>query len=285
MEVRFGNDPVAFIKMAEGFMRADPFSTSVIGVQASNVLAGRRPRGPEDLWVVAFDEGDVVGLAMRTPPLHLFVPRMRREVAHRLADTVAGLDRTLPGVNGEKAAVEAFAERWRELNDQVGSVDGPVRMYRLARLRPPAGVPGRARPAGKDDLDRVRAWFVAFQAEAHPQSLPRDVAYLAEVRLAAGEVTLWEDGGEPVSMAACSAPCYGVARVGPVYTPAEFRRHGYGAAVTAASTAGALDNGASYVVLYTDLANPTSNSVYQSIGYVKDHDGLERRFVYPGTGA
>ncbi|NEA23957.1 GNAT family N-acetyltransferase, partial [Actinomadura bangladeshensis] len=51
------------------------------------------------------------------------------------------------------------------------------------------------------------------------------------------------------------------------YTPAEHRRRGYGAAVTAAATTGALDAGADDVVLFTDLANPTSNGVYRRIGY------------------
>lgn len=59
----------------------------------------------------------------------------------------------------------------------------------------------------------------------------------------------------------------GVTRVGPVYTPPEGRRNGYGTAVTAACTAGALQAGAEHVVLFTDLANPISNSIYQQIGY------------------
>lgn len=68
-------------------------------------------------------------------------------------------------------------------------------------------------------------------------------------------------------MAARNATAAGVARVGPVYTPAERRRHGYGAAVTAAGTQDALDRGAQQVVLFTDLANPTSNAIYQELGY------------------
>jgi predicted GNAT family acetyltransferase len=78
----------------------------------------------------------------------------------------------------------------------------------------------------------------------------------------------WEDdAGAPVSLAARTATAAGVARVAPVYTPADQRRRGYGAAVTAACTADALARGASEVVLFTDLANPTANSIYQSIGF------------------
>jgi predicted GNAT family acetyltransferase len=63
-----------------------------------------------------------------------------------------------------------------------------------------------------------------------------------------------------------------------VYTPPAFRRRGYGTAVTAHATANALAHGAEHVVLYTDLANPTSNSIYQKIGFVPDHDAEERAF-------
>jgi predicted GNAT family acetyltransferase len=151
-------------------------------------------------------------------------------------------------------------------------------MYRLGQLRHPTGVPGRARLAGSDDVGIVTEWLVAFQAEAQRQGQSQDAASIADRRTQAGEVTLWAQAEKPVSMAACSRPAHGVARVGPVYTPPAHRRHGFGAAVTAAATARALESGATYVVLYTDLANPTSNSVYQSIGYLADHDAVERRF-------
>jgi predicted GNAT family acetyltransferase len=68
-------------------------------------------------------------------------------------------------------------------------------------------------------------------------------------------------------MAARNQAAAGVARLGPVYTPIEHRRRGFGAAVTFACTRDALENGADQVVLFTDLANPTSNAIYQQIGY------------------
>lgn len=70
----------------------------------------------------------------------------------------------------------------------------------------------------------------------------------------------------------------GVARVGPVYTPTDHRRLGYGAAVTAACTRDALDRGVDAVVLFTDLANPTSNAIHQQIGYRPVRDQSVIRF-------
>ena len=70
-----------------------------------------------------------------------------------------------------------------------------------------------------------------------------------------------------------------MSRVGPVYTPPALRGRGYGSAVTAAVSAWARDAGADHVLLFTDLANPTSNSIYQKIGYRPVHDTCELEFT------
>src|SRR6266702_2068071 len=67
----------------------------------------------------------------------------------------------------------------------------------------------------------------------------------------------------------------GVARVGPVYTPPGRRDSGYGGAVTAAISELALSRGAESVILFTDLANPASNSLYRKLGY----EAVEDRMV------
>ena len=129
-----------------------------------------------------------------------------------------------------------------------------------------------------DDTGLVQAWFGAFHDEAMPDRPAGGTDEMVARRVAAGLLLLWEDGGQPVALAGFSRPSAGVSRIGPVYTPPDARRRGYGTAVTAAATRAALDLGAADVVLYTDLANPTSNSIYQRIGYRPDHDAEERRF-------
>jgi predicted GNAT family acetyltransferase len=78
---------------------------------------------------------------------------------------------------------------------------------------------------------------------------------------------LWEADGAPVSMAMLRVRAAGVSRIGPVFTPADRRGHGYGSAVTAAVADFALRDGVDDVVLFADLANPTSNGIYQRIGF------------------
>jgi predicted GNAT family acetyltransferase len=157
-----------------------------------------------------------------------------------------------------------------------------MRLYRLGTLVPPSAVSGRARVVGEGDLTLVAGWRSAFEVEA-----------IGEVRFRGSEETVlrqsmalgnghivWEDGDRVVSYAAVGAPVDGMSRVGPVYTPPELRGRGYGSAVTAAASRWALDAGAEYVVLFTDLANSVSNAIYQRLGYRPVYDQAELAFDY-----
>lgn len=278
MDVRVLEDPAAFAEQAEAWLCSEPFSTNVIGVHLQSVLSGVRARGDEDLWLIAFDGAVVMGAAMHTPPHHVFLPRLRPGIAEAFAAALWERDRHLTGANGEQQAVAAFAGEWVRLTGARAAVERRTRLYRLVELRAPSAVGGVARAASDSepgDRELVRDWFVRFQDETGSDRGGSDVASLADRRLEAGELWCWRLEGRPVSLAGLSAPSAGVARVGPVYTPPERRKQGYAAALTAALSELALGSGAAHVVLYTDLANPTSNGVYQRIGYVVDHDGIE----------
>ena len=91
---------------------------------------------------------------------------------------------------------------------------------------------------------------------------------------------IWEDGG-PVSMLqATGATPHGI-RIGAVYTPPELRRRGYASALTAAASQAELDRGRRWCFLFTNLANPTSNRIYQAIGYRPIRDLRICRFDRP----
>lgn len=273
MDVLLFNDPCEFVAVAGRFLAADPFSTTVIGVRVDGVLSGMYPVADDDVWAAVVDSDVVVGVAMRTPPHPLILSRMPHAAAAELAVALAKLGPLL-GVNGETAAATAFAAAWADCAGSV--VDVSMRLYRLDVLSTPHAS-GSARLAVAGDAELILGWVMAFHVEAAPNHPTDHVADLVQHRLSAGQLWFWVNA-EPVSLAGLSAPANGVSRIGPVYTPPAFRRNGYGAAVTAHASQAALDAGAHHVVLYTDLANPTSNAIYQAIGYVPDHDFEERSF-------
>jgi predicted GNAT family acetyltransferase len=139
----------------------------------------------------------------------------------------------------------------------------------------PAGGP---RTAGPGDLELLLRWHAEFY-EVIGEEPPPTLATIVGDRAAQGDVTLWEVGGEPVSMVARSRPEAGMIRILTVYTPAPWRGRGYGGAATAVATRQALDAGASAVVLVTDLANSTSNGLYQRLGYRPVEDRVVMEFT------
>jgi predicted GNAT family acetyltransferase len=280
MRVVVHTGPEAFLDRAGPFLRSDPFSTNVISVVATRMASGAVPASTDHLWLTIEGDGQVLGVAMHTLPYNMFLSRMPQDAAHALAEEVTHSGRDLPGVNGAIESTRTFARAWEGLTGRSSSVVTEMRMYRLVDLVWPDAVRGQARRADTSrDLSLVAAWFAAFHDEAQPYAPVDDWTAMAQRRMKAGEVHLWQAEREAVALAGASGAAAGVARVGPVYTPSRWRRNGYGSMVTAAATASALGAGAQHVVLYTDLANPTSNSIYQAIGYRPDHDAEERSFI------
>jgi predicted GNAT family acetyltransferase len=219
------------------------------------------------------DDGGVGGAFLRTPPfpLYLTVAPAVPELAELLAD------RPLPGVNALAGDAEIFAAAWHRRRGATAVAGQRVRLYRLDTLIPPAPrPPGRPRVADARDRDLLVAWMTALHAEIG-EAGPRDREQAVDDILSHDGLTLWEVDGSAVSMAGGSRLEAGMVRVIAVYTPKELRGHGYAAAVTSAVSQAALDDGADHVVLYTDLANPTSNALYQRIGYrpIEDRTTLE----------
>lgn len=184
--------------------------------------------------------------------------------ATELAELVAQL-REVPGLRGASGPAEAVDAVVAALWPGAPSTKMGQRLFRLDELIEPSGVTGSGSVAGDQDREVIRAWFVAFMSEA--DAVERNAERAADRALDERGCFLWRDAdGETVSLAVRRRVMAGSARVGPVYTPPQRRGRGYGSAVTALATRSILDEGA-VPVLFTDLANPTSNKIYRALGY------------------
>ncbi len=156
-------------------------------------------------------------------------------------------------------------------------------VYALTEVLDVPGTGGIARRAVEADRGLLLDWLVAFVEEATlgPSRDPGHVERMLDARIGADDAGywLWEDGGRPVSLAGFSSPTPGGIRIGPVYTPPEHRRRGYGTALVAELSRWLLGRGHRACFLYTDLANPTSNAIYARIGYRRVCDSAEIRFT------
>ena len=274
-------DTGQFLAAAGEFLRADPARNTVMLTVTENLLvssAAPAARPPLYGWWQA-GRSPVGAAFMHTPDFPLMLSPADAPDAARLASDLAGTGRRVHGVNAGQEAADAFAAAWRGRTGDAVAVYRRMRLFRLGELVPPGPAPeGIARLAAGTDCDLLAGWFGAFAREAGDPPGADHRAAVAE-RLGYGGITVWEAGGAPVSVAVRTRAVAGMVRVGPVYTPPELRGHGYAAAATAAVSQAALDAGVREVVLYTDLANPTSNALYQRLGYRPVEDRVMLSFT------
>jgi RimJ/RimL family protein N-acetyltransferase len=288
MKVIAHQDVTGFWQVAGPWLSADPVRNTVV-----LSIVGRLRHGVGDgdaILLTVHDSQDVVAAAACTPPLAIVLGAVPPETAVAIADYVVSEKIALPGATGIQPAVEAFAAAWADrTGDEYGIVSNE-RLYRLgeadteakAALTPPTDVPGGPIEGTEADVDLLVDWRSAAIEEIFrraPNRPPIEASRIVRASLAMGHgQLLWQVDGQPVSMAGVGVPREGMSRIGPVYTPPEQRGHGYGSAVTAAAAQWALDRGAEHVVLFTDLANPVSNSIYQRIGFRPVVDALSVDF-------
>jgi ribosomal protein S18 acetylase RimI-like enzyme len=252
-------DARAFLDAAGAFLRSRPVEHTVLLTVSERLTREGAPDGLLGWW--AGGDGRVAGAFLHTPPYGVLVAAPP-EAAAELGGQLRGAGRAVDAVNAEDSVAEGFA---RGFGARRTAVHQRHRLHRLAELVPPDPPPsGAARMATEADREVLEAWVTAFGDEAADRMA--DVAGMVADRVAHGGFLLWEDGA-PVSLAASNRAIEGVVRIGPVYTPPEARRRGYAAGVTAAAAAAALADGAREVLLFTDMANPTSNALYRRLGF------------------
>jgi len=273
-------DPAAFLDAAGRFLlRHEVEHTVMLGVAYGLV---RQPAAYSPSFYLATSErgGNVVAAALMTPPFNLTLSLTEDPTAH---DAVAPdlVDRAPapPGVAGPGPLAARFAAHWQQLTGRPVRPGMGQRLFRLERVLPVGGVPGTLRPATAADRDLLIAWMAEFTAEALGRYDRERAARSVDLRLGdpEGGLFLWEDG-EPVSLVGYGGATPNTIRIAPVYTPPNHRNRGYATAATAAASRALLDQGRHACCLFTDLANPTSNHIYQKIGYLPILDVDEYRF-------
>jgi GNAT superfamily N-acetyltransferase len=283
MEVVPHTDAGSFVRLARPLLEPDPVRhTSIL-----TVLDGARTGAFDPTAMLTVHEGGgVVGALLRTAGHPALVSAVPLRCAGAVVEALVARDPEVEGVQGPAEEAEVVGAAWSARTGAGATVGLRMRLFALDELAAPAGVVGAARAVGTDDargLDLLAQWRAEFDREIgrtwqHARTTRDDV--VRAVGSGAGEI-VWEVDGEPVAQAAARAVVTGMSRIGPVYTPPEHRGQGYAAAVTAAAARWALDRGARHVLLYTDLANPTTNRLYPRLGFRPRYDALELRFSPP----
>ncbi len=268
MQVRKYQSFDDFRAAADSLYRRDPVTSTV---ELTLLHRGVPPADP--LLLTVWRDGVCVGAVMQTPPYPLLCGGLPEFAVGAVVAEVARLRPQLPGIHGTRCTAMRFADVWQVVTQRDATVGAEERLYRLGKLRSPTDVAGAYRIATDADAGLLDEWLADFhlQAFGHVPRGPRREAL----------TLLWDVDGAPASIAMLGAPIAGVTRIGPVYPPTELRGRGYGSAVTAAAARYALGDGAVEVVLFADLSNAVSNSIYQRIGFETVTDWVRIDFT-PG---
>ncbi|MDX3853305.1 GNAT family N-acetyltransferase [Streptomyces sp. AK02-01A] len=260
-----------FLARAGDFLRSRPGPHVMQLTWAERVRArGAEAFGTEaPIFGVLEQAGEVQATFYRLPPRGFGLSPLTAKQADALAARLATLGYTLPSVSADHSSATAFAEAWQRHTGATPKLrDTQLRLYNLGTLTPPQPMPaGRGRVLGEQDLEQVMSWCREF-AKAVGEDVTIDADTWADTRFADKRYTLWEaPDGTPVSIAGMNPMIGGQVQIDIVYTPAHLRGRGYACAAAAEVSRAALAAGARDVVLFADLSNPTSNALYQRLGY------------------
>lgn len=273
-----------FFSVVEPYLMRDECENSLLLGICLRLMAEPGFDGDPPLLATVMSGDGLHAAALRTPPrknMHVFAANA---AAPRGLDVLAsclhGAGREVPEVFARTSVARAFAAEWNRVSGTTSREGTPQRVHRLDSVVDPDYPPGGMRAASSNDLELVRRWAVGFQWDCFHEPPDERTFADAEKRVAAGTLFFWEDG-LPRAMAARNRPTATGECISFVYTPREYRNHGYASAVVARLSQQILEEGKSFCTLFTDLGNPTSNSIYRKLGYVGVADFLDIRFDSP----
>ena len=282
MDAKVYSNAADFLTKSGDLLRSDEARYGLIYGIARLVNANPHHYGEEDpLFCVVNDSNGISAIAWRTPPYpvglawHAGDPEA---AVLLLIEAIHSRWAEIPGVAGHREVTDPFADRWcRDFGTSIKSTMAQ-RIYRLDSVNNVPSVPGRIRLATLADKDLVSEWRRAFMVEAvgpTSQNIPeRDVTPFIEE----ATIYLWEYSENLVSMVMKGRPTEHGMSVTLVYTPPRFRRNGYATACVTSTCRDILKSGYDFCTLYTDLSNPTSNSIYMKIGFKPVCDSVEYTF-------
>jgi uncharacterized protein len=254
------DDPAQVLTVAGSFLESEPVLNNVV----LTLLNGRIANPEAGRYWVAMQGETSMGVVCQSPlSIAATITPMKPEVVAAMADAIADSGVPLPGVNGEAGTTARFAGQWAERKRSAAVPIQGFRVYEAIEIADQRRVNGHLRRAIASDRDLLVAWVRGFEDDTGERA--RDPEVIVDTRLAAGWFWLWDDGG-PVSMGVRHRPAAGVVRVSLVYTPPGKRTQGYAGACVGYLSKQILSEGYR-CILYTDLGNPVSNSIYRGLGY------------------
>jgi predicted GNAT family acetyltransferase len=269
-----------FLAAAGAFLNLSEAENSIVSISAARMVSGPTRDDADTYLASVVHEGAVVAAALHGSSGSVMLTGRSAPALTLLAADMAGRSRAPKSMVGPLAACETFAREWIGRTGQRHALRFHLRHYELHRRPSLPGAPGHMRLPRQDEHDLLLAWQLAFIEEAGLSDDPARIQRVFARRLEQGTVRVWDDDGV-VSLAGYGDGGTDVARVAPVFTPPEHRRRNYASALVGELSRELFEQGKRAMFLTTDVANPTSNSIYRKIGYLPAADHYHFDFLPP----
>lgn len=280
MEIIYFNDPDKFASKAEPILSEGEDVFSLFNGVLQSIKAGMVK---EPFMATAEQQGKVIALFQMTPPFPLNIifadEQQMDDAIDGIIDYILSNDLTLPSIISLKPWAERFAAKWTAKTNQSSQMIMDQGLYRLDQVDETLDKsPGTLRQAQESDKPLLEKWYIGFVKDTKmPEVTSEQAAEWVMRAIERKEIVLWEDNGIPVACAKQARPSQNSITVSFVYTPTQHRRKGYARTLVADFSAQLL-NTYEFCMLYTDKKNPTSNKIYQEIGYKKIADSVHLGF-------
>jgi predicted GNAT family acetyltransferase len=229
-------------------------------------------------------ENDNIKLvSIRTPPHNQILSYTDNlQTIDVLVDSLIKRNINIPGVLGIKEAAEEFVKLWCRKKEIKVKLVTNERIYKLEHVAKKTLGKNKFIKATLEYEDLILKWAREFMVEAFPERSKEIIEQsIKRIKMAirSGKIFLLLDNNEPVSMVQKAGKTPNGNSLNFVYTPPELRRRGYATECVAKLSKYLLEEGNKFCFLFTDLMNPTSNSIYQKIGYRPVIDVDEFQFI------
>jgi predicted GNAT family acetyltransferase len=261
-----------------------PLGNIIIGHEGKDKTEWRDPAN----WFMATVENEegIQLIALMTPPKGLTLYATDNKINKDAINCLLNkLGKTLvPGIMSTNDLAYYFANAYCAENNLHHEVKDNMRLYELSQVNRNLSQIGTLRLAEERDMSFLPYWVEAFKICINKQGITMDEPQDGEIfrhYISLKNRYILEVDGVPVSLAAITRKMQTVCNIACVYTPPYFRGKGYASSCVAQVSQIILDRGFAKSIITTDLSNPTSNSIYQKIGYTPVCDSVMLEFNHP----
>ncbi|WP_066501978.1 GNAT family N-acetyltransferase [Abyssisolibacter fermentans] len=262
------DDAMVFYNLVKDYLwDNEAFNILSLGVLGECI---KKAPNPEHIFIAIKDNDNVVFVMIQTKDKMILVGEL--DYIDEAINFLIENDININGIIGEANLINIFAKSFIKRYIMKSIVKMNQRIYKIEEVNDIKLQTGNLRLAKITDINILSTWvkdFVLYSGgEATIDEAKRHVKELIDKK----KLYVWEDG-QIVSMAGKAKATNNGIVVNYVYTPDEYRNKGYATTCVASLTKKLLQD-YKFCALYTDLSNPTSNSIYMKIGYKPIGDSL-----------